>query len=47
MPSNGASRRDALSGQRFVEACVHRFITAVAATLERGGADIHLMSSPR
>jgi hypothetical protein len=26
---------------------VHRFVTAVAATLERGGADIHLMSSPR
>jgi hypothetical protein len=47
MPSNGASRRSAVSGQRLVEERVHRFITAVAATLERGGADIHLMSSPR
>jgi hypothetical protein len=47
MPSHGASRRSAVSGQRLVEACVHRFITGVAATLERGGADIHLMTSPR
>jgi hypothetical protein len=47
MSSSGAGSRDAVSPQRFVEACVHRFITGVAATLERGGADIHLMSSRR
>jgi hypothetical protein len=47
MPSPGAGSRDAISRQRLVEAYVHRFITGVAATLERGGADIHLMSSPR
>jgi hypothetical protein len=45
--SPGAGGRDTLSRQRVVEACVHRFIAGVAATLERGGADIHLMSSPR
>ena len=45
--SPGADGRDTLSRQRVVEECVHRFITGVAATLERGGADIHLMSSPR
>src|SRR6266545_1644381 len=37
MPSDGASRRSAVSGQRLVEVCVHRFVTAVVATLERGG----------
>jgi hypothetical protein len=47
MSSPGAGSRDTLSRQRVVEVCVHRFITGVAATLERGGADIHLMSSPR
>jgi hypothetical protein len=47
MPSRGASSRDAVRSRRLIEACVHRFITGVAATLERGGADIHLMSSPR
>jgi hypothetical protein len=47
MPSPGASSRDVVSRRRLIEACVHRFITGVAATLERGGADIHLMSSPR
>jgi hypothetical protein len=47
MPSPGASSRDAVRRRRLIEACVHRFITGVAATLERGGADIHLMSSPR
>ncbi len=47
MPSPGAGGRDRLSRQRVVEVCVHRFITGVAATLERGGADIQLMSSPR
>ena len=47
MPSNGTSSRSGVSRQPSVEVCVHRFITAVAATLERGDADIHLMSSPR
>ena len=47
MPSPGASSRDAASRRGLIEACVHRFITGVAATLERGGADIHLLSSPR
>ncbi len=47
MPSPGAGGRDTLSRQRVVEVCVHRFITGVAETLERGGADIHLLSSPR
>jgi hypothetical protein len=37
---------DAATHQRSVEACVRRFVTAVAATLERGGADVHAMSSP-
>jgi hypothetical protein len=45
--SPGAGSRDTLSKQRVVEVWVHRFITGVAETLERGGADIHLMSSPR
>ncbi len=40
------SGRDAATHQRSVEACVRRFVTAVAATLERGGADVHAMSSP-
>ena len=44
--SPGASRRQPVTRQRLVEVCVHRFVTAVAATLERGGAHIHLMSSP-
>jgi hypothetical protein len=47
MPSSGSGSRDAVSRQRLVEACVHRFITGVAAALERGGADVHLMSSLR
>jgi hypothetical protein len=47
MPSPGAGSGDTLTRQRVVEVCVHRFITGVAATLERGGADVHLMSSPR
>jgi hypothetical protein len=47
MPSSGAGGREAVSRQRLVEACVHRFITGGAAALERGGADIHLMSSLR
>ena len=40
--SNGAES----THQRSIEACVHRFITAVAATLERGGADVHAMTIP-
>jgi hypothetical protein len=47
MPLSGSGSRDAVSRQRLVEACVHRFITGVAAALERGGADVHLMSSLR
>ena len=47
MPSPSAGSGDLLTRQRVVEVCVHRFITGVAAALERGGADIHLMSSPR
>ena len=42
----GASSRDAVNRQHLVEACVRRFIGAVAATLERGGADLHAMTSP-
>jgi len=44
--SNGARSRDAITRQRSIEACVRRFITAVAATLERGGADVHAMTIP-
>jgi hypothetical protein len=47
MPSQGAGSGDTLTRQRVVEVCVHRFVTGVAAALERGGADIRLMSSPR
>jgi hypothetical protein len=47
MSSPGASSRDAVARQRLVEACVRRFATAVAAALERGGADIHAMTLPR
>lgn len=45
-PSPGASSREAVNRQHLVEACVRRFIGAVAATLERGGADIHAMTLP-
>ena len=44
--SSGAGSRDAITRQRSIEACVRRFITAVAATLERGGADVHAMPVP-
>lgn len=44
--SSGAGSRDAITRQRSIEACVRRFITAVAATLERGGADVHAMTIP-
>ena len=44
--SSGAGSRDAITRQRSIEACVRRFITAVAATLERGGADVHAMTVP-
>jgi hypothetical protein len=46
VPSNGAGNRDALTRQHRTEACVRRFITAVAATLERGGAEVHAMTTP-
>ena len=45
--SNGAASRDAITRQRSVEACVRRFISAVAATLERGGVDVHAMTIPQ
>jgi hypothetical protein len=47
VPSNGAGSRDALTRQHRTEACVRRFITAVAATLERGGAQVHAVTTPR
>jgi hypothetical protein len=43
--SNGA-RIAAITSQRSIEGCVRRFITAVAATLERGGVDVHAMTLP-
>jgi hypothetical protein len=47
MPAPSAGSGDALARQRVVEVCVHRFVTGVAATLERGGANLHLTTSPR
>jgi hypothetical protein len=44
--SNGARSGDAITSQRYIEGCVRRFITAVAATLERGGVDVHAMTLP-
>lgn len=44
--SDGAGSWDAITRQRSIEGCVRRFITAVAATLERGGADVHAMTIP-
>jgi hypothetical protein len=44
--SVGAGSRDALTRQHRTEACIRRFITAVAATLERGGAEVHAMTTP-
>ena len=46
LPSPGTSSRDAVNRQHLVEACVRLFIGAVAATLERGGADVHAMTIP-
>jgi hypothetical protein len=46
LPSPAANSHDAVARQHLVEACVRRFVSAVAATLERGGADIHLMTMP-
>ncbi len=46
MESPAASRRDALTRQRLTESCVRRFLVAVVATLESGGADTHAMSMP-
>jgi hypothetical protein len=46
LPPPTASSRDAVTRQHLVEACVRRFIGAVAATLERGGADLHAMTTP-
>jgi hypothetical protein len=47
LPPSGTTTRDAVNGQHLLEACVRRFIGAVAATLERGGADVHAMILPR
>jgi hypothetical protein len=38
--------RDALDQQHLIEACVRRFLTAVAATLERGGVDVDAVTAP-
>jgi len=46
LPPPGASNRDAVNRQHLVEESVRRFIGAVAATLERGGADVHAMTMP-
>lgn len=46
LPSPGTCSRDAVNRQHLVEACVRRFIAAVAATLERGGADVNAMIIP-
>jgi hypothetical protein len=46
LPSPGGSSRDAVNRQHQIEACIRRFIVAVAAALERGGADIHAMTMP-
>ena len=45
-PSNAARSRDAITRQRSIESCVRRFITAVAATVERGGVDVQAMTIP-
>jgi hypothetical protein len=47
LPSAGAGGGDGVTRQHRTEECVRRFITAVAATLERGGADIHAVTTPR
>jgi hypothetical protein len=46
LPSPAAGSLGALTRQHLVEACVRRFIGAVAVTLERGGADVHAMTVP-
>jgi hypothetical protein len=46
LPAPGTSSRDVVNRQHLVEACIRRFIGAVAATLERGGADLHTMTTP-
>lgn len=46
IPKSDGTSREAITEHRSVEACIRRFITAVAATLERGGADVHAMTSP-
>jgi hypothetical protein len=42
----GAGSHDGLNRQHLIEACVRRFLAAVAATLERGGADVHAVTTP-
>jgi hypothetical protein len=45
-PSAGDTR-DAVTRRHQTEACIRRFIAAVATTLERGGAEVHAMTTPR
>ncbi len=46
LPPSGTTSRDAVNRQHLLEACIRQFIGAVAATLERGGADVHAMTMP-
>jgi hypothetical protein len=46
-PPSGGNTSDAVNRHHLLEACVRRFIGAVAAALERGGADVHAMTLPR
>jgi hypothetical protein len=46
IPPSASISRDAVNRQHVIEACVRRFIVGVAATLERGGADVHAMTAP-
>jgi hypothetical protein len=45
-PSPGDGKGDARTRQHRTEAFVRGFIAAVAATLERGGAEVHAMTTP-
>jgi hypothetical protein len=45
-PSPGMGSSEAVTQRDLTEASVRRFITTVAATLERGGAEVHAMTTP-
>ena len=47
VPAGEVGDRNSLTRQHRTEACVRRFITAVAATLERGDAEVHATTTPR